>query len=99
MRNVDYIAALAIENADLDILALVPPPIREKEKHGNAKRKRKVMFVQRSCNMYIIGYSLSCRRRRARQGALHAASPTSPIKKRRRPELNGLVPNVKRQDA
>jgi hypothetical protein len=50
MRNVDYIAALAIENADLGIPALVPPPMREKEKHGNAKRKRKVMFVQRSAN-------------------------------------------------
>jgi hypothetical protein len=42
MRNVDYIAALAIENADLGIPALVPPPMREKEKHGNAKRKREV---------------------------------------------------------
>jgi hypothetical protein len=49
--------------------------------------------------MYIIGSSLSCCRKRARQGVLHAASPTSPIKKQRRPELNGLVPNVKRQDA
>ena len=41
MRNVDYIAALAIENADLGIPALVPPPMREKEKHGNVKRKKK----------------------------------------------------------
>ena len=76
MRNVDYIAALAIENADLGIPALVPPPMREKEKHGNAKRKRKVMFVQLSAIMYIIGSSLSCCRRRAKKGVLHAASPT-----------------------
>jgi hypothetical protein len=66
MRNVDYIAALAIENADLGIPALVPPPMREKEKHGNAKRKRKVRFVKLSAMMYIISSSLSCCRRRAR---------------------------------
>ncbi len=52
--------------------------MREKEKHGNAKRKRKVIFVQRSAIMYVIGSSLSTCRKRARQGVLHAASPTSP---------------------
>ena len=97
MRNVDYIAALAIENADLGILAQVPPPIREKEKHGNAKRKRKVMFVQRSCNMYIIGYSLSCRRRRARQGTRRITNLT--YKKTEEARAQRACANVKRQDA
>jgi hypothetical protein len=52
MRNPDFVNALALENADLGIVAVVTPPMRQKDKHGNAKRKRKVMCEM--CAPYIF---------------------------------------------
>jgi hypothetical protein len=60
MWNIDYTTTLVLENVDLGLIPLVPPPMREKEKHGNAKRKRKVMFVPRDAVMCIIVSSLLC---------------------------------------
>jgi hypothetical protein len=45
MQNVDYTTALAVENAALGLIPLVPPPMRDKEKHGNAKCKHKAMYI------------------------------------------------------
>ena len=41
MRDSDYAMAMSLENADLGLPVLVPPPMRVKEKHGNSKRNRK----------------------------------------------------------
>jgi hypothetical protein len=51
MRNSDYAMALSLENADLGLPLLVPPPMRVNEKHGNAKRnrKRKGYYARMSC--------------------------------------------------
>lgn len=45
MRNAEYTSHLECENAALGLLAIVAPPMRTKEKHGNAKRKRKVICI------------------------------------------------------
>jgi hypothetical protein len=53
MRDSDYATCMSLENADLGLPVLVPPPMRVKEKHGNSKRNRKrkgrfVMHVVKS---------------------------------------------------
>jgi hypothetical protein len=57
MCDSDYAMAMSLENADLDLPVLVPPPMRVKEKHGNSKRnrKRKGRFVMHvvNCNLFF----------------------------------------------
>jgi hypothetical protein len=43
---VQMLAALALKNVNLGIRDIVAPLLRKKDKHGNAKRKRKVMCVK-----------------------------------------------------
>jgi hypothetical protein len=45
MRNPEYTMHIERENAALKLLSIVAPPMRTKEKHGNAKRKRKVICI------------------------------------------------------
>jgi hypothetical protein len=81
MRDSDYAMAMSLENADLGIPVLVPPPLRVKEKLGNSKRnrKRKCRFVMQvvKCNITLPVLSSVCRN-------TNSASNQTNTKERRR---------------
>ena len=71
MRNAEYTSHLECENAALGLLAIVAPPMRTKEKHGNAKRKRKVicilLVIRKGSSPHTFICPLPCYRWKARE--------------------------------
>jgi hypothetical protein len=62
-RNSDYAMAMAMENEQLGIAVVKAPPIRVKEKHGNARRNRKrkgkyIMCMLTSNVLYMFTFNL-----------------------------------------
>ena len=63
MRNSDYAMAMAMENEELGLSVVIAPPMRVKEKHGNAKHNRKrkgkyIMCMLTSNVLYMFTFNL-----------------------------------------